>query len=81
VSAPLHLGGKKGGDEARADAALAADNGDHLLHAGSGVQGFQKAFRLPLGAVGTAARAIMTAFTHFFFYPFVFDLSAVQVLS
>ena len=54
VAAALHLRSKKTGDEALADAALAAHHGNDLFYAGIGVQFFQKALRLTLRAVGTA---------------------------
>ena len=84
VMAPaLHLGSHQTGDQGLAHAALAADNGNNLLHAGRRIQLFAEAFGASFGAVFAAAGTIMGAFAHYTIsLPFLsFCKNAVFIVS
>ena len=61
MAAALHLAGEQARHEALADAALAGDDRDDLIDAGSGAQRLLQGFRLVLGTGLAAGRTVVRA--------------------
>ena len=65
ISAALHLACKKAGNEAFANAALAADNGNDPFNACCRVELCAQILLLTIAAVFLAGRTIVCTFAHF----------------
>ena len=64
VAAALHLTGEKAGDQALANAALAADHCDDAAHGRALVQGLQKALLAALAVFGAGGTIMIAVFAH-----------------